>query len=158
MRLSHSTEAQWTTSHCRLPSPTRGWRFTDAQYGLLWLAASYIKATRPVMEIFKIAGCFPDSPLTSLQTLNIFNFLYFCIHPCFILLWAGIAKSILRLATGWTVRGSNPSGGEDFRTRPDLPWAHPASYTIGTGSFPVVKRPGRGFNHPPHLAPRLKEK
>jgi hypothetical protein len=26
-------------------------------------------------------------------------------------------------ATGWTVRGSNPgSGGEIFRTRPDLPW------------------------------------
>ena len=34
--------------------------------------------------------------------------------------------------------------------------AHPASYTMGTGSFPGVKRPGRGVNHPPHLAPRLK--
>ena len=34
--------------------------------------------------------------------------------------------------------------------------AHPASYTLGTGSFPGVKRPGRGVNHPPHLAPRLK--
>jgi len=35
--------------------------------------------------------------------------------------------------------------------------AHPASYTIGTGSFPGVKRPGRGVDHPPHLAPRLKK-
>jgi hypothetical protein len=26
-----------------------------------------------------------------------------------------------RLATGWTVRGSNPGGGENFRTRPDRP-------------------------------------
>jgi len=36
------------------------------------------------------------------------------------------------------------------------PGAHPASYTIGTGSFPMVKRPGRGADHPPYLAPRLK--
>jgi hypothetical protein len=26
--------------------------------------------------------------------------------------------------------------------------AHPASYTMGTGSFPGVKRPGRGFDCP----------
>jgi hypothetical protein len=37
------------------------------------------------------------------------------------------------------------------------PEAHPASYIIGTGSFPSIKRPGRGADHPPHLAPRLKE-
>ena len=35
--------------------------------------------------------------------------------------------------------------------------AHPASYTVSTGCFPAVKRPGRGVDHPPHLAPRLKE-
>jgi hypothetical protein len=28
---------------------------------------------------------------------------------------------------------------------------------MGTGSFPGVKRPGRGVDHLPHLAPRLKE-
>jgi len=38
------------------------------------------------------------------------------------------------------------------------PWAHPASYAVGTWSFPEVKRPGRGVNHPPHLTPRLKKK
>ena len=37
------------------------------------------------------------------------------------------------------------------------PGAHPASYTMGTGSFPGVKRPGRGVDHPLHLAQRLKE-
>ena len=37
------------------------------------------------------------------------------------------------------------------------PGAHPASYTTGTVSFPGVKRPGRGVDHPPHLAPRLKK-
>jgi hypothetical protein len=35
--------------------------------------------------------------------------------------------------------------------------AHPASYTMGTGAFPGVKRPGRGVDQPPHLAPRLKK-
>jgi len=29
------------------------------------------------------------------------------------------------------------------------PGAHPASYTMDTGSFPGVKRPGRGIDHPP---------
>ena len=28
------------------------------------------------------------------------------------------------------------------------PGAHPASYTMGAGSFPGVKRPGRGVDHP----------
>jgi hypothetical protein len=28
---------------------------------------------------------------------------------------------------------------------------------MGTGSFPGVKQPRRGVDHPPHLAPRLKK-
>jgi hypothetical protein len=35
--------------------------------------------------------------------------------------------------------------------------AHPSSYTMDTGSSPGLKRPGRGIDHPPHLAPRLKK-
>ena len=37
--------------------------------------------------------------------------------------------------------------------------AHPASYKMGTRSFPGVKWPGRGVNEhpPPDLAPRLKK-
>jgi len=34
---------------------------------------------------------------------------------------------------------------------------HPTSCTVGTGSFPEVKKPGRGVVHPPHLASRLKK-
>jgi len=30
------------------------------------------------------------------------------------------------------------------------PKAHPASYTMGTGSFPGVKQLGRGLDHPPY--------
>jgi len=37
------------------------------------------------------------------------------------------------------------------------PGAHPASYTMGTGSFAGVKRPGRGVDQPPHIAPLLKK-
>ena len=38
------------------------------------------------------------------------------------------------------------------------PGAHPASYTMGTGSFPGVKRPGRGFYHPPPSSTEVKER
>jgi len=37
------------------------------------------------------------------------------------------------------------------------PGAHPASCIMGTGSFPGVKWPGHGVDHPPHLVPRLKK-
>jgi hypothetical protein len=33
------------------------------------------------------------------------------------------------------------------------PGAHPASCTVGTRSFPGVKRPGRGAAHPPLRVP-----
>ena len=35
--------------------------------------------------------------------------------------------------------------------------AYPVSYKMGAGSFPGVKRPGRGVDHPHHLQPRLKK-
>ena len=31
------------------------------------------------------------------------------------------------------------------------PGAHPAFYTMGTGSFPGVKWPGRGVDHPSQI-------
>ena len=63
-----------------------------------------------------------------------------------------------RLATGWTVLGSKPIGGEFLRTRPDQPWAHPASYIMGAGSFPGIKRSGRGAEHPPSFIAEVKER
>ena len=38
------------------------------------------------------------------------------------------------------------------------PVAHPASWTMGTGSFPGVKRPGRGVDHPPPSSVEVKER
>ena len=50
-------------------------------------------------------------------------------------------------------------GGLDFPhpSRTD-PGAHTASYTVGTGSFPGVKRPGRGVDHPPQSGAEVKER
>ena len=54
------------------------------------------------------------------------------------LLWAG-----QRLATAWRVRGSNPGGGEIFRTCPDRPWGPPSLLGSGYQVFPGVNS-GRG--------------
>jgi hypothetical protein len=61
--------------------------------------------------------------------------------------------------TSWTVRGSNPGGGEIFCTCPAGPGAHPASCTMGTRSFPGVEC-GRGVTLTPHpiLEPRSKNR
>jgi hypothetical protein len=48
---------------------------------------------------------------------------------------AGTAQSVWRLATGWTVRGSNPGGGEISRTRPDRPWGPPSLLYNGYWGF-----------------------
>jgi len=48
----------------------------------------------------------------------------------------------------WGARFSAPTG----------PGAHPASYTMGTGSLPGVKRPGRGVDHPPPSSAEDKER
>ena len=38
------------------------------------------------------------------------------------------------------------------------PAAYPASYTMDTGSFSGVKRPGRGVDHPPSSSAEVKER
>jgi hypothetical protein len=43
---------------------------------------------------------------------------------------------------GLEVRGSNPGGGEIFRTYSDRPLAHAGSCTMGTGYFPMVVAAG----------------
>jgi hypothetical protein len=47
----------------------------------------------------------------------------------------------------------NPGGPRFFAHVQTGPGAHPASCTMGTGSLPGVKRPGRGADHPPLLVP-----
>jgi hypothetical protein len=69
-----------------------------------------------------------------------------------ITMWAGIATSYgldgLGIESRWGVRYST-----HIQTGPG---AHPASYTMCTGSFPWVKRLGHGVDHPT-LVPRLRK-
>ena len=52
-----------------------------------------------------------------------------------------------------------PVGGKIFRTRPDRPWGPPSLIYNGYRvSFPGVKRPGRGVDHPHPSSPEVKER
>ena len=65
-------------------------------------------------------------------------------------MWAGIAQSVWRPATDWTVRESNSSGGEIFRTPLDRPWGPPSLLYNGYCVFPGGKqRPGRDADPSP---------
>jgi len=56
------------------------------------------------------------------------------------------------------VRGSNPGGTRFSASAQTSPKAHPASYIMGTESFPGVKRPGRGVDHPPPSKAEVKKR
>jgi hypothetical protein len=51
----------------------------------------------------------------------------------------GTGKAFRELCQDLTTIAVTLQQGEIFRTRPDHPLAHPASCTVGTGSFPGVK-------------------
>jgi hypothetical protein len=55
---------------------------------------------------------------------------------------AGIAQSVYRLARVWTVRGSNPSGGEILGTSPDRSWGPPSLLYNGYRVFHGGKAAG----------------
>jgi len=53
----------------------------------------------------------------------------------------------------------NHGGGGRFSAPEQTgPGAHPASYTMGTSSFPGVKLPGHGVDHPPTSSAEVKER
>jgi hypothetical protein len=56
------------------------------------------------------------------------------------------------------VQGRIPVGGARFSAPVQTgPVANPASYIMGTESFPGVKRPGRGVDHSPPPSAEVKE-
>ena len=61
-----------------------------------------------------------------------------------------IAQAVLTTCCEWTVRSWNTGGGEIFQVHPYGHEAHPASYTVSSGSLcRGVKWPGRDAVHPP---------
>jgi hypothetical protein len=67
--------------------------------------------------------------------------------------WTGIAQSVRAGRSEDRI----PVGARFSTPVQTGPGAHPASYTMGTGSFPGVKRPGRGINQPPPSSAEVKE-
>jgi hypothetical protein len=63
----------------------------------------------------------------------------------------------LRLATGWTVWVLNPDRSGFSAPVHTGPGAHLASSTMGIGSFPGVKRPGHGVDHPHQSSAEVKD-
>jgi len=70
-----------------------------------------------------------------------------------------VAQSVQRLATGWTVRGSNSGEREIFGTCPDWLWVPPSLLYNGYRVFPRGKElPGReAYPLPPSSAVIKKE-
>jgi hypothetical protein len=73
-----------------------------------------------------------------------------------------VARSVQCLTTDWTAGVRSPTEAEDFSSNLCVQtgcWAHPASYTVGTGgSFPGGKaRPGRDADHSPHSGAEVKK-
>jgi hypothetical protein len=62
------------------------------------------------------------------------------------------------LATDWTVRGSNPGGGDIFCTCPDRPWDPPSLLYNGYRVFPGVKAAGDWRWPPTPSSAEVKEK
>jgi len=67
---------------------------------------------------------------------------YLCLSP-----GMGRCSRYTDYVTGWTVRRSNPGGGEIFLVRADQPW-YPASYTMVPALFPRGKS-ARVWHRPP---------
>jgi len=75
--------------------------------------------------------------------------------------YVGSRYSVVGIATCYRLENPGIESRWGTRFSPPVqtgPGAHPPSYTIGTGSFPGVKRPGRGFDRPPSSSAEVKER
>ena len=69
--------------------------------------------------------------------------------------------SSVGIATGYGLSGpgiESPCGTRFSATIQTGLGAHTSSHKMGTGSFPGVKLPGRGVNHPPPPSAEVKER
>ena len=122
---------------------------------LCWLVAAFIFSAGDTLTQWH-SGCLELKPGTKRSSSILREVKHNFIQVLF-MLWAGIAQSVQRLATGWTVRESNPGKGKIPRTRPDRLWNPPSLLYNGYRvSFLGLKRPGRGVNHPPPTSAEVK--
>ena len=108
---------------------------------------------KEVAMLYTFIQVLPFSPVSTIpQTICTHSLIY---H----LRWATILQSVKRLPTGCTVWGSNLGGGARFSAPVQTSsGANPASYAMGTGSFPGVKRLGRDIDHPTTSSADVKER
>ena len=156
----------WTVAACWYVSPCNTGNVSQLRVFLwkVWIQRNFITCASDDGKFFHASGCQELSKnvqclsLTisvSLFCMHCVKCVYFLLHkkyknPCLVShMRAGIAQSVYRLATGWTVRGSNPGGGEIFRNCPDRPRGPPSLLYKGYLSFPGVKS-GRGVSLTPH--------
>jgi hypothetical protein len=66
--------------------------------------------------------------------------------------------SSVGIATRYGLDGPGGEGSRFSATAQTGSGAHPASYMMGTGSLPGLKRPGRGVDHPPLSSAEVKER
>jgi hypothetical protein len=76
----------------------------------------------------------------------------------YIFRWAGITQLVSDSVRAGRSGDRIPVRARYSATVQTGPETHPATYTMDTGSFLGLKRPGRGVDHPPHLTPRLRKK
>ena len=91
-------------------------------------------------------GKYSKQDLSCLQPHTLFE-----INVSFIFLYGGRDSSV-GIATRYGLDGPGIESRWGARRLAPVqtgPGVHPASYTVGTRSFPGVKRPGRGADHPP---------
>jgi len=104
-------------------------------------------------------------------TVHTLQYVVTIIRVCFILLWGTYylylyvdatmgRDSSVGIATRYGLDGPGIESRWGTRLSAPVqtdPGAHPASYTMGTGSLLGVKRPKRGVDHPPASSAEVKE-
>ena len=130
--------------------------FTHSSVYILTVVSGGLCATLYIcMSYIRLPGLLKYKALLFLQILVI-NYLKLCT------MYSGVGwDSSVGIATRYGLDGPEIESRWGARFSAPVrtgPGAHPASCTMGTGSFPGVKRPERGVDHPPSSSAAVKER
>jgi hypothetical protein len=110
---------------------------------LLWKYKSYY--------LFSMPSYFPTTLYISFVIMFCY-YIYYCIY-----FYVGRNSSVCIATELSRYRDRIPMWARFFAHPHTGLGSHPASCTIGTGSFPETKRPGRGADHPPPSIAEVKK-